>query len=120
MAILSKAQIKERIFTEDMSSRLCITPITDYERQISEGTIDIRIGTHFIIFKGRKIETVDPTEKIEERVREFQEKVYIPYGKKFIHPLRKLKKGKFMREKSPLIMSYKFKMQKILTSLQNT
>lgn len=88
MTILSKSQIKSRIFTDDVPNRLCITPITDIDRQISEGTIDIRLGTRFIIFKGRKIQTLDPTEEnIEERIHEFQEKIYIPYGRKFIlHP----------------------------------
>ena len=89
MTILSKNQIKDLIFhSKDINDRLCISPLTDIEHQISEGTVDIRLGTHFIIFKGRKIETVDPTEKdIAYRIREFQEKIYIPYGKKFmLHP----------------------------------
>jgi dCTP deaminase len=88
MTVLSKAQIRKRIFDENISTRLCITPITDIDRQIGEGTIDIRLGTRFIVFKGRKIETVDPTEdNIADRIREFQERIYIPYGKKFIlHP----------------------------------
>jgi dCTP deaminase len=88
MTILSKKQIKDLVFHEDATKRLCITPLTDCEGQISEGTVDIRLGTHFIIFKGRKIETVDPTEEnIAYRIREFQEKIYIPYGRKFVlHP----------------------------------
>ena len=88
MTILSKDQIKKRIFNEKFSERLSITPITDIDTQIGEGTIDIRLGTRFIIFKGRKIETLDPTEKrIDERIREFQERIYIPYGDKLVlHP----------------------------------
>jgi len=58
------------------------------QSQIGEGTIDIRLGTRFIIFKGRKIETLDPTEKqTVEKIRELQEMIFIPYGKKFVlHP----------------------------------
>jgi dCTP deaminase len=88
MTILSSNQIKLKIFHEDVSKRLIITPITDLNSQIGEGTIDIRLGTRFIIFKGRKIDTLDPTEeRIDERIREFQDRIYIPYGRKFIlHP----------------------------------
>lgn len=90
MTILSKAQIEQRVFHKDILKRLVITPIIDIDRQIGEGTIDIRLGTRFILFRGRKIETLDPTEessRIEERIHEFQERIYIPYGERFIlHP----------------------------------
>lgn len=85
MTILSRNQIIERIFDNDIDARLCVTPITDPERQISDGTIDIRLGNRFIIFKGSKIETLDPSQKdIERKIREFQTKVYTPFGQKFI------------------------------------
>jgi len=86
MTILSKEQIRHRLFEKDIDKRLIVTPIVDIDRQICEGTVDIRLGTHFIIFKGRKIETLDPTKKtdFEKRLREFQEIIYIPYGEKFI------------------------------------
>jgi dCTP deaminase len=88
MTVLSKNQIRQRIFHEDFLKRLIITPITDIERQIGDGTVDIRLGTRFITFKGRKIQTLDPTEEgIEERIREFQERIYIHYGNNCIlHP----------------------------------
>ncbi|MGB9622366.1 MAG: dCTP deaminase, partial [Candidatus Bathyarchaeia archaeon] len=88
MTVLSRDQIIQRIFHEDITIRLVITPITDIERQIGNGTIDIRLGTRFIIFRRRKIETLDPTEKgIDERIRELQERIYVPYGEKIIlHP----------------------------------
>lgn len=88
MTVLSKKQIQRAIVEDDLSRRLIITPITDMENQIGEGTIDIRLGTRFIIFKGRKIKTLDPTEKeSRERIREIQEMIYIPYGEKFVlHP----------------------------------
>ena len=88
MTVLSRDQIIQRIFHEDLEKRLVITPITDVERQIGNGTIDIRLGTRFIIFKRRKIETLDPTEKgIDEKIRELQERIYTPYGEKIVlHP----------------------------------
>ena len=58
MTILSKTQIRQAIFHNDFSKRLILTPITDIENQIGEGTIDIRLGTRFIIFKGRKSNAV--------------------------------------------------------------
>ncbi len=85
MTILSRSEILERIASNDIDSRLIVTPITDIERQISEGTIDIRLGTQFIVFKGRKIETLDATTKeVETKIREFQDRIYVPYGNKFI------------------------------------
>ncbi|MGD6807752.1 MAG: dCTP deaminase [Candidatus Bathyarchaeia archaeon] len=88
MAILSRTEIQHLIYEAPIDERLCITPLTDPKNQIGEGTVDIRLGSHFIIYKGRKIETVDPTEEnIPYKIREFQEKIYIPYGKKFmLHP----------------------------------
>jgi dCTP deaminase len=85
LTILSRGQIIDRLFTQEIDERLCVTPITDFDKQVSEGTIDIRLGTRFIVFKGRKIETLDPTKKdVETKIREFQERIYIPYGQKFI------------------------------------
>ena len=88
MTTLAKNGIKARIFHKDPSKRLIITPIIDADEQIGEGTIDIRLGTRFILFKGRKITTLDPTEdNMGEKIREFQERVYVPFGKQLIlHP----------------------------------
>lgn len=88
MTILSSSQILERIFHEDDSKRLTITPIVDQKLQICDGTVDIRLGTRFIIFRGRKIDTLDPTMgEIAEKIQGFQDRVYFPYGKKLIlHP----------------------------------
>lgn len=88
MTILSASQITKRIFEPDPLRRLVITPIIDFHKQIGDGTVDIRLGTRFILFRGRKIETLDPSSAdIEEKIRGFQDGIYVPYGDKFIlHP----------------------------------
>ncbi len=88
MTILSTSQIIERIFHDDPSKRLTITPIIDPKLQIGDGTVDIRLGTRFILFRGRKIGTLDPTmDEVAEKIHGFQDRVYFPYGKRFIlHP----------------------------------
>ena len=89
MTVLTKKQILHRIFDEKNSKkRLVITPIADVKEQIGNGTIDIRLGTRFIIFRRRKIEVLDPLdEKFHEKIREIQEKIYVPYGNRLIlHP----------------------------------
>lgn len=82
-----KREIIRRIFSEDTSKRMVITPLVD-DRQIGDGVIDLRLGTRFIIFKTSRISDIDPlNEEIKINIRKYQEEMYIKFGRKIVlHP----------------------------------
>lgn len=85
MTVLSTKSIIERLFHEDPLKRLVITPIINHETQITHGSIDLRLGTEFIIAKRTKYHLLDPLqEDIGSRIEQYQDKIYIGYKGKFI------------------------------------
>ena len=88
--ILSRDEILQRLSTDNLNKKLYITPIID-KSQIGASSVDIRLGTEFIIFKRTKFSILDvfrePRNILESRIGEFQEKIYIPIGEKLVlHP----------------------------------
>lgn len=89
--VLTKAEITERLSTSDLSRRIFITPIISKSQQIGTASVDIRLGTEFIVFRRTKysiLDVLDETkESLESRIGKYQEKVYITIGEKLIlHP----------------------------------
>lgn len=86
--VLSKKEIVERLFHKDPSQRLCISPIINQKNQINNGSVDVRLGTEFIISKRTRYPVLDPKEEdTESRIEEYQDKEYVRLGKKLIlHP----------------------------------
>jgi dCTP deaminase len=68
--------------------RLYVTPLID-PAQIGEGTIDLRCGTEFILFRKSRRSVVDP---LEDSIRgrktgEYEEKTYVEPGRfLYLHP----------------------------------
>ncbi|MHA1606713.1 MAG: dCTP deaminase [Candidatus Freyarchaeota archaeon] len=84
MTVLSKKEILERIFTENENERLVITPLISKD-QISASSVDVRLGTEFIITKRTKYSLLDPAqENIESEIEQYQEKIHVPFGEKLI------------------------------------
>ena len=83
MTILNKINIIDRIYSKNDKERLVITPLID-DQQIGSGTVDLRLGTSFIMFKSRKIDVIDPPNETHDKIMEYQEEVNYQYGKKFI------------------------------------
>ncbi|WXG40688.1 MAG: dCTP deaminase [Candidatus Freyarchaeum deiterrae] len=88
MTVLSTKSITERLFHEDPLKRLVITPIIRHETQIAHGSIDLRLGTEFIITKRTKYHLLDPLqEDVESQIEQYQDKIYIGYkGKLILQP----------------------------------
>lgn len=89
-AILTKDEINERLTTRKSGRKLYITPILS-KKQIGEASIDVRLGTSFILFRRPKYSGLDVLNESKEilasRIEEFQEKIYVPLGEKlFLHP----------------------------------
>ncbi len=86
MASLSKKTLERLIFEEtDIDKRLIITPLIDRKEQIGEGTVDLRLGTKFILFRKPKIALVDPADaNVSSKIRECQERIYCKFGDQII------------------------------------
>jgi len=61
-------------------------PILDPEKQISEGSVDIRLGSHFVVTRTARVGGLDPF-KEERTLSSYQESLYRPYGSQlWMHP----------------------------------
>lgn len=89
MAELSKKNFIGRLYTKDEEKRIYVTPLINKEN-ISNGFIDIRLGTEFILTKRTKFSIIDFTQsknKIASDIKKYQEKISINLKDKLIlHP----------------------------------
>jgi dCTP deaminase len=88
---LNGEQIRARLTSAPDSERIYLTPMVNSKEQIGFGALDVRLGTEFIIFKRTKYSLLDVCEgdakDIGWKIGRFQEKVFVPLGKKLIlHP----------------------------------
>jgi len=100
MGILTGREIQRRVFEDiDDDERLYIAPNLDLKQDASyeKSSLDIRLGTHFIITRRTKFSHIDPfglegdREKTEAEIatelENYQEEVYIPFSEEFnLHP----------------------------------
>ncbi len=83
MSVLTEREIRSRL----RSGELVISPILDEEAQIRDGSVNLRLGTEFIITKRTMFGTITPQELSGEKVREFQDKIRVPFsGPLVLHP----------------------------------
>ena len=81
-AVLSKSELTRRL-KED----LLISPLLEPQRQIGDGSVDITLGTRFIVSKRSEVSGIDPKILDLTLIRKFQESVVIPFGRELIlHP----------------------------------
>lgn len=85
--VLSKKEILNRIYNKKIEQRLTITPLID-NKQINEGSIDVRLGTEFIVSRRTKYSLIDPLDKdINDKINVYQERIYVKLGTPLIlHP----------------------------------
>lgn len=86
--ILNKKEILDRLSTNNIDKKICLTPMLDSSLQIGSNSIDIRLGTNFVAFKKTGFSLLDPiSEDIKDKIGEYQEKIYVEFGSKiFLHP----------------------------------
>lgn len=84
---LSKKEILNRIYNKNIEQRLTITPLID-NKQINEGSIDVRLGTEFIVSRRTKYSLIDPLDKdINDKINVYQDRIYVKLGTPLIlHP----------------------------------
>jgi len=86
MTVISATTIKKRICNpEDI---FCITPILDWEKQVSASSVDLRLDNQFIIITRTSFPIINPIEKdLPSKISQYQKLEKIQYGEKFVlHP----------------------------------
>lgn len=97
MSILSKSQIIERLFAPNLEQRLVISPILQEADQIGEGTVDLRLGTDFVISKRNDAHIFDPMNRADMEATHLRsDREYVEIGEKFhLHPNKVVLAGTF-------------------------
>lgn len=82
---MTKDTLRRRLAEGD----LVISPILEPAIQVGNGSVDIRLGTRFIVNKIPQVTEINPSGLTPETLREFQEEVAVPIEEKFmLHPGR--------------------------------
>ena len=87
---LSDIDIYERLYGKvNLEKRLVITPLLFRNKQISNGAIDLRLGTEFILTKKTHFSELDQDlkEELEYNIRNYQRFITIRFNDKIVlHP----------------------------------
>jgi dCTP deaminase len=105
VSVLSPQRIRQLLGDRDPATGIVITPLLEPERSLSAGTLDVRLGRHFIAFRKTRYLGVDPIKTVQQAAREAQsgadpggdelrirvarqvERITVPLGDKFVlHP----------------------------------
>ncbi len=89
MTVISSKTISKRL--SDPDDHLNITPIFDWKKQISGASVDLRLDNQFIVTSRTSFAGINPIHRkekeIESIINQYQKKIKIPYGEKFVlHP----------------------------------
>lgn len=85
MALLRHETLQEAL-KRPVPERLVVTPILD-PKQVGEASIDLRLGTEFLVLHRTQQPGLDATALSERLMDEMQERIVVPYGKEiWLHP----------------------------------
>lgn len=87
MTTLNKEAIQNAL-AKPIKERLTITPLLDFEKQVADTAIDLRLGTDFIITQKTNFPVLDPTKPdVIDNIPKYQKKIPIAYHEPIIlHP----------------------------------
>jgi dCTP deaminase len=86
-AILTRDELEARLVSKKRDWGIYLEPILDRNSQLGDGSVDIRLGTHFLVPKAPDLSHVRPSKMDAEYVRKFQSPVVKTFGEAFIlHP----------------------------------
>lgn len=87
--ILTKREITGRL-REERSRRIFVVPMVNERTQVGNGSLDLRLGTDFVITRRTRFSVIDVLEQLDEfqsKLVDYQENVYVDIGAKLIlHP----------------------------------
>jgi len=83
-AVLTKECLKKRL---SIHGDLVISPILEPDLQIGDGSVDIRLGTHFVMSQRSQMTEIDPLDLTVEKLRKFHHAVVVSFEERFmLHP----------------------------------
>ena len=86
MTLLARETLLERIDEQDLGRRLVVTPLLDRKQQVGPGSIDLRLGTEFLLLRRVKGSGIDPG-GVQDAERESHNRVVVPFGEAmWLHP----------------------------------
>lgn len=88
MSALTKGQILAAMNSDSLEQRLVITPLLN-PKAIDSASVDVRLGTEFIIIKKQSFPLLDiaQPQELESGVIKYQQKMRINYGDRLVlHP----------------------------------
>jgi deoxycytidine triphosphate deaminase len=87
MSIITKDQLLDRLRTDDLKRQLVITPILDIDSQVGAGSVNLRLGTRFILFRQAEVASVKsgvgfrgPPASVEHVRKDFAERFVLHPG----------------------------------------
>lgn len=95
MGVLTTAELQARLRPpedpHDLGKWLAVTPLLDVD-QVSNSSIDLRLGTHFTLTRTTRVRTLDAfavadRQSARNEIRSYQRQIIVPYGSDLIlHP----------------------------------
>ncbi len=89
MTALAESQIKEYMERGAIKERLIVTPLIDTSESFDAASVNVRLGSEFIIMKKQAFPILDIADKegLPSRIEKYQEKIRINYREQFVlHP----------------------------------
>lgn len=85
--VLSKSEIRAALQVGHVPDRLIVTPLLDPDETIGAGSIDVRLGNQFLIFKRESFARLDIAKADELNLERYQERQIKAFREPFIlHP----------------------------------
>jgi dCTP deaminase len=85
--VLTTEAIRSRLESHDPQFRIYLKPILDDNNQVGDGSVDIRLGTHFLVPRTSDLSHITPEKMDAEYVRQLQSAVVKEFGDRFtLHP----------------------------------
>jgi dCTP deaminase len=90
MTILPRQELERRLLSAPAKERLFVSPMLDFKRQLGPASIDLRLGTDFLLPRQGATAGLDPGEAGDPTALEsVQERVVCPLGEGlWLHPQR--------------------------------
>jgi deoxycytidine triphosphate deaminase len=88
VSTLAGSALREILKSTDPDS-LIVTPILDWDKQVNQIGVDLRLGNQFIVFRRQNIVSFDPMKRPDDPVepRTYQEQMVVPFAEQFVlHP----------------------------------
>jgi dCTP deaminase len=87
MSTLAKAEIQKALLRQN--DPLVITPLLSLKEQLGDASVDVRLGTAFILLRKRTVDVLDVARGDSQRsmIEAYQERVRVDYREPFVlHP----------------------------------